>query len=389
MICPWAEEHSTPPEPNDTSTVIFEPQGGRGWVFHCSHAHCSSRTLRDVLARFGVSSNAFLPPMDRGGEGMSFRPIAAAELLATPAAPITWVWEPYLPEGALALLAAFMKVGKSTFAYALAIAVARGDRFLDGQTTQGGVLMLAVEEHPRDVKLRLGLFGLLSTDRVHVHTGPLDSSPATLKSIRDYIVEHNIRLVILDTLSRYWRIEDENNNTQVIRALSPLLDLARETGATVLLVHHERKAGGAEGRSIRGGSALFGLVDQALILDRRDGGDRTQRILRTLGRYSESPPEQIIEYTAFRFRMVGSVEEATATARSARVLEAIAATPRDVPTIATASGLTAKQVRPVLAALLSEGQVARDGSGVRGSPHTYRRVRVESIRSRPNPRGRE
>jgi AAA domain-containing protein len=57
-----------------------------------------------------------------------FTPLGAAELLDASPEPLVWVWEPYLPEGALCLLAAYMKVGKSTMAYALAVSVAQGGR---------------------------------------------------------------------------------------------------------------------------------------------------------------------------------------------------------------------------------------------------------------------
>lgn len=90
----------------------------------------------------------------------NFRPLPVADLLSLEPKPVRWVWEPFLPEGGLALLVAFMKVGKTTFAYALAAAVAQGRPFLGFPTKRGGVLLLALEEHPRDVRLRLKRFGI-------------------------------------------------------------------------------------------------------------------------------------------------------------------------------------------------------------------------------------
>lgn len=47
--CPWGHEHTTT-SPTGTDTVIWE-RGDSGWpTFHCSHAHCEGRTLRDVMA---------------------------------------------------------------------------------------------------------------------------------------------------------------------------------------------------------------------------------------------------------------------------------------------------------------------------------------------------
>lgn len=47
--CPWEAEH-TGGQRYDGSTVVFAPRAGStlGW-FHCSHSHCASRRLRDVL----------------------------------------------------------------------------------------------------------------------------------------------------------------------------------------------------------------------------------------------------------------------------------------------------------------------------------------------------
>ena len=92
--------------------------------------------------------NPFPPYKGEVGRETNFRPVSAATLLAEEPKPIPWIWEHFLPEGALVLLVSFMKVGKSTLAYPLAIAIAQGKPFLGYPTKQGGVLILAVEEHP-------------------------------------------------------------------------------------------------------------------------------------------------------------------------------------------------------------------------------------------------
>src|SRR5438034_11554038 len=103
-----------------------------------------------------------------------------------------------------------MKVGKSTLAYALALAVAQGRPFLGHSTIGGPVLILAVEEHPRDAILRLQQFGHRDNDPIHLHTGLLKSDE--IPYVRSFVKKHGIRLVILDTLATYWNIEDENDN---------------------------------------------------------------------------------------------------------------------------------------------------------------------------------
>ena len=59
------------------------------------------------------------------------RSLSAAELLAHDPEPVTWLWDGLLPVEAFAMLSAAPKVGKSTLAYALAVAIAQGQPFLD------------------------------------------------------------------------------------------------------------------------------------------------------------------------------------------------------------------------------------------------------------------
>jgi len=56
--CPFCEEHGDGGlkwSPDDSSTVVFEGNEGRRAAFHCSHAHCESRKLLEVIAAFDAS----------------------------------------------------------------------------------------------------------------------------------------------------------------------------------------------------------------------------------------------------------------------------------------------------------------------------------------------
>lgn len=89
----------------------------------------------------------FLPTTRRAKRRWRFRPYTAKEMLASKAAtePRRWIVDTLIPENSLAQLTAFMKVGKSTFIYQLALAIARGIPFLDYPTQRGRVLILCVE----------------------------------------------------------------------------------------------------------------------------------------------------------------------------------------------------------------------------------------------------
>jgi len=196
-------------------------------------------------------------------------------------------------------------------------------------------------------------------------------------------------LVVLDTLSRFWSIKDENDNAEIIRLASPFLDLAHETNTTVLLLHHERKSGGDEGRGIRGGSALFGLVDQALLLEKRQGGNSSQRVLKALGRYADSPDELFIEFDGDQYRSLGTADQVEFEVTKRKVEAVLDDTLRTPEAVAGSAGLTTPTTRKALESLCREDKASRQGRGVRNDPFTYCRPAGDSIRFQAHPIGEE
>jgi len=302
---------------------------------------------------------------------MNFNPVHASNILQWDPGEKTWLWKPFIPTGSLCLMVAFMKTGKSTFVYPLAISIAQGKAFLGYQTLQGGVLILSLEESWVDVRDRLKRFGMNPNDPIFVHCGPLKCDEQTLSQIGNFISQNKISMVIIDTLSMFWGVSDENNNAEVIRKISPILNLARSTGCSICLVHHESKSGGTHGRSIRGASSLLGIVDQSLILERRIGGNQKQRLLKTIGRFSESPSELVIVLEGDEWVSLGSGSDAWKTEQEALVLHALRQGPKSVEEVGRITDLSAKQSRRCLEALLSQNKTKRFGEGKKNAPHVY------------------
>ena len=370
-------------------TLIFEAARNCEPLFPESMALEKVRRAYERYPARGGNSlpDSFLPPKEGVGKETNFNPQSAADLLSRQPEEIPWIWKTLIAKGVLFLLVAFMKIGKSTFSYKLAVAIAQGIPFLGRETLKGGVLILAVEEHPRDVERRLRRFGMRPEDPIYVHTGRLENNEATIKALRDFIVEKGIILVLVDSLSRYSNVRDENDNAGVIREVSPLLDLARETGAAIGLIHHERKSGGEDGRNIRGGSALFGLVDQAIILERRQGEINNQRLIKTLGRYDESPRELVIELVGDEYKVLGTPEEMGEVQALAKARETLSVEPMDIKTIAKEADLKEKATRKALERLRELGETIREGEGKKNSPFTYRLPYSDSFLSQHSLKG--
>ena len=77
-------------------------------------------------------------------------------------------------------------------------------------------------------------------------------------------------LIIVDTMQRLIQARDLNDYAEVTRKLTPVLNLAREAGAAVLLLHHAGKSERSDLDSVLGSTALAGSVDNLLVLRRSD-----------------------------------------------------------------------------------------------------------------------
>jgi replicative DNA helicase len=302
-----------------------------------------------------------------------FSPIAAHEFLAQEdeafEASMEAVLDEYLYPGSLILFGGKPKTGKSTLVYELVVKVAQGLPFIGRRTRQGAVLILALEEHPRDIRFRLNQLGGASLENLYICPGPLPYSADTFRRLHTFIMEHQIRLLIIDSLSTFWTVTDENDAAQVTHALKPLLALARETGACVLLIHHNRKSEGQFGDDIRGSGAISGMVDLVVTIHRHEVP--TQRVLRAVGRSNDTPAELIIELTDEGYRAIGDPSTATRQAKRARVLAALTRTPQLPKDISLAAKVGGQATRKFLNDLMASHEAVRTGAGTKSDPFRY------------------
>jgi hypothetical protein len=281
----------------------------------------------------------------------------------------TWIWDEFLAEGGLAAFVAKPKVGKSTVTFELAVKVAQGRPFLGRATRQSPVLILGIEEHPREIRRRLRALGAEDLDTLHIHAGRLEDTADTLHALRSYIAEHGIKLVIFDTLNSYWSVQDENDAVAVTQAIKPLLNLARESGACILLLHHARKSEGEFGDEIRGSGALFSLLDVALILKRHEA--ETQRKLTAISRYPETPTDLILELRDHGYECLGDPGSTGKAAKLNKLAAALTEEPTEVKPLALRAGVAVRSAYSLLHQLHTEGRALRTGEGKRNSPFLY------------------
>lgn len=196
-------------------------------------------------------------------------------MITTPPAETPWLIRDFIPEGQTGQMIGDGKIGKSSMLIQIAVAVASGISkapfFID---TPNSVLIVNVEDPSEQIHAKVyhqakhfdGIdLGLIKAN-LHIADGLGKIGPLMLlgpnkapiqsdygKDLEALIHRHKPKLVILDTKSRLYGL-DENNNDHATQWLFQLERIAREVNCSFLIAHHTGK--GQSKQTGRGASAF-------------------------------------------------------------------------------------------------------------------------------------
>ncbi len=290
-----------------------------------------------------------------------FRLVSLSDFLAEEPETTRYVWEETLPAGGMSMLGAKPKTGKTTAARNISLAVARGESVLGRGTTAGSVVYLALEEKRGELQRQFRAMG--ATDEpIYVHTGAAPQD--YVAALREAIESVQPVLAVVDPLQDLARVRDMNDYSTVHAALSPVRDLARESGTHILLLHHNNKLD-----DLLGSTQLFGIVDTLLLMARRD----EIRTLRSIQRYGEDLPETVLELDKETGLVtpVGEYKEAQLERKGEEILDALGSDELTEADIRERVGGNESQASKALRRLVERNQVVRTGAGKRGDPYVY------------------
>lgn len=304
------------------------------------------------------------------GTGPAFDPPLLADFVAANPVQVDWVIEGYAARGTVTVFAGHPKVGKTTFTSEGAGAVASGGAFLGRQTNGGRVLWLDLEQHAGLTAAKL--------QSVSVPDAPLHlwTELPNWAAVASWCRQHDVRLVVLDSLAKVWPADllDENDAVAVERALRPLIRLARDAGVALWVLAHLRKSAGAEGLDVRGSSAIAASTDILVSFKRYNVESEVpdpRRVLTGFSRYQETPAKLVVEYLDGHYRLCGTPGEVRRHEESVKVLRALDGEPRTAEDVANAAGLSPSAARTVLKQLAKDGRARRVGTGKKGDAYRY------------------
>lgn len=219
------------------------------------------------------------------------RPIRLVQASSFDETSVTWLWQDRIPNGKVTILEGDPDLGKSMVTCDL---VARTSVGMPFPKRRGGrrprnVLMVLAEDDWRDTVVpRLRVAGA-DLSRVHSHELERDAEgnvvpltfPEDLAEIRRLVKKSRIRLMVIDPVTAFLsETINSHNDASVRRAMTPLAELAQETGCAVLLIRHLNKSGEGKALYRGGGSIAFsGAARSVMVITRHPDDPQNLRVL--------------------------------------------------------------------------------------------------------------
>lgn len=191
--------------------------------------------------------------------------------------PIEWLWDGWLARGKMHILAGSPGTGKTTISLALAATVSTGGRWPDGTVCAGGrpanVIIWSGEDDPTDtIAPRLAAAGadlrmVHAIDSVCVDgTRALFDPSRHIPELAARMAElGEVGLLIVDPIVSAVA-GDSHKNSEVRRALEPLVRLSQDFGCALLGISHFSKGTGGKDPTERvTGSIAFGALARVVL----------------------------------------------------------------------------------------------------------------------------
>jgi len=293
---------------------------------------------------------------------------SAKNLLAEPPEQFDWLWQSCLVSVGTSIIVAKPKVGKTTFARNLAVAIARGDTFLNRETKKSLVVYIAAEENREQFKKSLSHFNPESICDLYIHTG--HTPPNLIECLEQYVESLKPSLIILDTMIRAINVADTNSYAEMSKALAPFQEFATRHSCHVMFIHHAGKMEREHGDVVLGSTAIFGSVDTLIMLEKR----KDEIYLKTIQRYGESLEPHLLTYnkTSREHTLGNSSTEIHKVSHQDKVLKFLTsvATATESEIHDNVEGHKAV-IGSTIRTLVADGKIKRTGDGKRNSPFKY------------------
>lgn len=291
------------------------------------------------------------------------RLITNDELLARAPDYVEWLIPDLLTMDELFVLAAPPRGGKSLLAMSLALAVATGQNFLDRPVMQGSVLYVNLEDSEAKLKEREQAQGWGEGVPVYWLDKFKLNELEHLIELADEI--DDLRLIVLDTLSRIRSDATNEGAAEMGQVLEPLQELAKRKKVCILVIHHTKKLNADQASdgdifdSIRGSGAIRATARGSLVIA---PGENCYRLMAENG-HGKHDLKIRQDLTTLEWKLLGRWNPIINLDQKAPVVEYLNRVgSADIDQIATETCIPKRSLYMVLARLCADGMLQKVGS---------------------------
>jgi len=277
-----------------------------------------------------------------------------------------WVVPNIIPQG-LSVIAGNPKMGKSLLALQIT-----GD-FSAGKPIFGEIaieksrsLYLALEDTPGRIQYRLKKQGIEANKLGNVFTD-WERGYAGIEQLHQFMRDFpDTRLIVIDTLHKFYPMQDTNDYTETDRVMSAIKHFADEYQIAVILIHHTKKCNTSNDifHSPLGSVGIIGAADTIIILNRKRGTDAGT--LHLTGRDVQEMEKAIkFDSNICRWGVIGNAFEVQVSESRQEIINLIEDVgPMNPRAIADALGKNRETIRNLCWKMANDGKIIKVGRGL-------------------------
>lgn len=178
-----------------------------------------------------------------------------------------WLIEDFWEDSSVGMVVAPPKTFKSTLINNFAISVASGTPFCGKNVKQGGVMILQGENTLQNERRRLQKI-YKDAYKLPIYYVETQLTLDNIELVKNAIIDNNVKMLVIDPLYILFGVGDINSQKDVTSKLTKLTKLKKETGVSIMVVHHTKKVDSEHKMSANDiyGSAFFNGWYESMIM---------------------------------------------------------------------------------------------------------------------------
>lgn len=251
-------------------------------VQQLNNKQCKPPLSADELERTFKSIKTKALTNQTGPEKPEFKITTGAEMMKVKVNSKPFLVDRMIARNAINAITADTGKGKSIFMLILMRHLASGEKLFDEFETNKTKILIIDQEMDKDVIAgryqKIIKDAYQNVDCLVEHSLEIDEA-SHYQWLKDTIIEKEYGCIVLDTLTNIHKA-DENSATEMRLVNKRLLQLVKETGVTIIYLHHHRKLGRGEKSNqstSRGSTEIGAKMASHLLLDSKKDSDSEGR----------------------------------------------------------------------------------------------------------------